>query len=91
MGAPAMCPIRVIELFPHEVDCYVCGNLCEFHDHLEMPIYEDEIVPDNWDNEWGGVPVCRECYEETRHRQALHPGECIPIIWKKEIRSLEEI
>lgn len=91
MGMQAMGLIRVIELFPHEIDCYVCGELCDPREHLAIPIYEDEIVPDNWDGEWGGVPVCRECYEDARRRQALHPGEHVPIIWKKEIRSMEEI
>ena len=83
--------IIIIDLSPHEIECYLCGCLCAGRQGIA--IYEDMSVPDNYDGEWGGVSVCEKCYLIMRGMQAERPGqiiartEVIRVLFKTENRS----
>lgn len=51
--------IEVIDLWPPWADC----TICEEPTPLKFGIarYEDVIVPDDYEGEWGGSPVCERC------------------------------
>lgn len=53
-------PVTIINLTPILADCWVCGDLSH---RMGIPVYEDLILPNHHDGEWGGVPACRECFE----------------------------
>lgn len=62
--------IKIIELYPHEVYCHLCGAFCYVVETYGLPIYEDEIVPDDYEGEWGGVPACKRKEEPSAERSA---------------------
>lgn len=72
-----MSAITVINLTPAGIDCHVCG--AEDAAGFGIPIYEDAIVPDDYEGEWGGVPVCRRCFYIVRGIQEQHAGKAIRI------------
>lgn len=51
------------------IECYVCE--CIWHQaqggSYGIPIWNGMIVANDWPGEWGGVPVCKPCYE--RHER----------------------
>lgn len=56
--------LRVIRLFPIECNCSICweltaGGLC-------LPMYEGEVLPDDYEGEWAGMTVCKKCYAAHR-------------------------
>ena len=57
-GVPS---ILVVELWPRESECVLCGAFlsgpCK-----GLPMYEGEVVPDDWPGEWAGFDVCDSCY-----------------------------
>lgn len=83
MTDPARAQFRVIHLNPPECDCCICGERCIVAQGV--PIYEDEIVPDDYQGEWGGQSVCRRCYYVVRGIQSEQPGR---IILKAQVRAL---
>ena len=68
-------PVLVINLWPFVTNCGICDvdTVGEF----SVPIYEDEIMPDDYDGEWGGMPVCPKCFYLTRGLQEQNPGKKI--------------
>lgn len=54
--------IEAIDLYPIQEYCWACGVFVIPLRH-GLPVYEDEILPNDWQGEWGGVPSCPECYE----------------------------
>lgn len=65
-------PIQIIDLWPRESECVLCGEHlwgCK----LGLPMYEGEVVPDDWPGEWAGFDVCAPCY--VKHR----PGTKKPL------------
>jgi hypothetical protein len=58
-------PIRIINLSPHESECILCGTLL-FDCKLGLPMYEGEVVPDDWPGEWAGFDVCAPCHAKHR-------------------------
>lgn len=55
----------VIELWPHEAECCVCGEtiFCfTCGPNYGLAMYEDEILPADWPGEWGGFPACHSCF-----------------------------
>ncbi len=61
-----------IYLWPHEAECYLCQAHIIIHPEIGghgIPIYEDTILADGDPGEWGGVPVCRPCFDLTRNLQ----------------------
>lgn len=63
----------IIDLSPIEFQCHICEEWQVVSRHepsYGIPIYEDEIVPDDYQGEWGGVSVCRPCFDTTRQMQA---------------------
>jgi hypothetical protein len=42
--------------------CVACGEPSSgFHG---LPIFNGDIVSNDWPGEWGGVPCCEACYEK---------------------------
>lgn len=75
-------PFIVIDLAPHETECYVCGcriPMPSAGPNYGIAVYEDQIVPDDHEGEWGGVPVCKECFGTVRELQALAKSLMIPL------------
>ena len=65
--------ILVIDLWPRESECILCGE------HLwcpckGLPMYEGEVVADDWMGEWAGFDVCDACYEKHRPGSSLKPA-----------------
>jgi len=56
--------IQVITLWPPETECVLCEKWCYLE--YSLPMYEGEIVPDDYEGQWGGMPVCKECFKEHR-------------------------
>lgn len=50
--------VQVIDLWPIIAECVVCGA-----DSLNtgIPMYEGDVLPNDWSGEWGGAPACRRC------------------------------
>jgi len=53
--------ITVIELWPATDNCCVCDE--EVLMRYGLAMYEDLLVPDGWQGEWGGFTACRRCYD----------------------------
>ena len=50
----------VIELWPIVEFCCICG---ETSHKSGIPVYEDLVLPNDWQGEWGGQPACDTCRE----------------------------
>lgn len=50
----------IINLNKHYVDCYVCSK--PTIPKYGIPMYEDIVLPNDWDGEWFGQTVCRRCF-----------------------------
>ena len=61
--------VCVINLTPCDAECWVCGGWIA---DLEfgIPIYEDRVLPNSWQGDWGGVPACERCFEAQQKLQA---------------------
>jgi hypothetical protein len=82
-------PITVIELQAFPVTCAVCD--LEFSQSRSGPNYgvaryEDEVVPDGYQGDWGGSAVCVACYWIERGMHAAEPEAFIPFSKIKEAR-----
>jgi hypothetical protein len=51
-------PVVVIELWPIVENCCICG---EPSYKSGIPMYEDLVLPNDWQGEWGGKPACELC------------------------------
>jgi hypothetical protein len=56
--------IRVIELWPHQANCVICGQVTDCTQGIAA--YEDWIVPDDYKGEWGGQHTCKDCFRIAR-------------------------
>lgn len=83
-------PIHIIDLTSYVLDCAIC------EEHHEIPAsapsygvarYEDVVVPDGYQGEWGGAAVCSRCYWIERGLHAAKPNEPIPF---SAIRAIAE-
>lgn len=55
-----MATVTIIELFPITEDCFICGDVSI---KKGIPMYEDIILHNDYDGEWGGRPACDRCFE----------------------------
>ena len=72
--------INVIDLQGYDIDCAVCGQGWSYSPrapHYGIPVYEDEILPDDDTGEWGGQPVCPRCYFIVRGMQDTIKGRLL--------------
>jgi hypothetical protein len=67
--------VLVIDLWAPQCECTLCGVVTS--DKYGIAIWEDTIVPDDYEGEWGGSPVCKRCYDAAAQVQARRPGEII--------------
>lgn len=82
--------IQIIDLHPSEADCYVCDATVLVRPrgpNFGLPIYEGDIVPDDYKGEWGGVTVCPTCYFLTRGVQSEQPGKLLPIYVVRRLKG----
>ena len=54
--------VKVIDLWPVETDCWACGKHL-IGNEFSIPIYEDLVLPNSWQGEWGGVEACPSCFD----------------------------
>ena len=71
--------IHVINLSPWVFDCAICDRHVEQTSGRSYGIarYEDEVVPDAYEGECGGAPVCNRCYWIERGMHAADPKSFI--------------
>jgi len=84
----------IIDLQPFEVDCRICEQTFAVPRHLPsygIPLYEDLIVPDDYQGEWGGAPVCKGCYDTVRTMQTSQPGTFVAVHQVRQRLSLQSI
>lgn len=62
--------IEVIELFPRESNCAICG-VDVVDCRLGVPMFEGCLVPNDWPHEWGGADACQECF--AKHERGELP------------------
>ena len=62
-GRPVVGPIS-LSLWPIECDCAICSKLTPMG--LSLPMYEGEVLPDDYQGEWAGMVVCSTCYAKHR-------------------------
>jgi len=67
--------VVVVELYPVTYECVICG--AETQGKHGLARYEDQVVPDDYEGEWGGAPACALCYVVAGGLQAAHPGRII--------------
>jgi hypothetical protein len=53
--------VHVIDLWPIESNCGACGTRLVNARH-GIPVYEDLVLPNDWQGEWGGNDACLPCY-----------------------------
>ena len=53
---------NVIQLDQHWTTCAVCG--CDTPLGYSIPMYEGKKVDTTKTDEWGGMPVCEECFNK---------------------------
>jgi hypothetical protein len=73
--------ILLISLTPYVFDCIICDEHVEQSSTAPsygVARYEDEVVPDFYQGEWGGSPVCDRCYWIERGMHAKEPTIFIP-------------
>lgn len=65
----AITPLDVIHLQSIPIECRVCQRPWSYSPEgpsFGVPMYEDEILPDDDPGEWGGMPTCPRCYFVVR-------------------------
>lgn len=69
--------VTEIELTLFSIECAICEREWSYsfrETKFGIPVYEDEILPDDDPGEWGGVSVCPLCYYLVRGLQSEHKG-----------------
>ncbi len=62
--------VVMINLSRAEADCRLCGKRGFLDSMPGLPMYEDEVLPDDYEGEWAGMPVCPGCYAKHRPTDA---------------------
>jgi len=52
--------VTVIRLWPPSAECVLCEE--ETDVGFGLACYEDYLVPDDYEGEWGGFDACQRCY-----------------------------
>jgi hypothetical protein len=53
--------VLVIDLDERWADCWRCGELTP--SRWGLPVWNGELVSNDWQGEWGGVPACEACFD----------------------------
>jgi hypothetical protein len=66
----------IIDLFPPMIRCSIAGK--DDFQKFGIPVDSEsaEIVDNDFEGDWGGIPVCEQCYVNlptTLKGRALHP------------------
>ena len=59
----------VIRLQQLPADCWVCGADATGY-RLGIPVFEDFILPNDYEGEWGGVAACPSCFKKQEQLTA---------------------
>jgi len=51
----------IINLSEPVSNCAICESIVPLR--YGIPMYEDMILPNDWEEEWAGQTVCRRCFE----------------------------
>ena len=51
--------VTVIDMGVPWADCCICG---EPSLQMGIPVFEDLVLPNDYEGEWGGRPACPECF-----------------------------
>lgn len=70
--------VLVIQMQRGDHYCCNCGLSCDQAQGL--PMYEGEIVPNDWAGEWCGANACRACFEAHERGEGVFsmPGPWRP-------------
>jgi hypothetical protein len=62
--------ITVIDLFPIETECGICGKPITLHwaGNYSLPMYEGKVVNPDIQKEWAGYPICTDCYRDNEYK-----------------------
>ena len=56
-------PVTVIR-FQSDGECTICGRpIVGRWGSYGVPMYEENVLPNDWPGEWGDFPACERCYE----------------------------
>lgn len=50
----------IIRLHEPQIECIVCGETDV--SRWGLAVYEGQIVPNDYQGEWGGAPCCEKCF-----------------------------
>lgn len=53
--------VVIIDMWEPTTECFVCS--VETYIDYGLAVYEDEILPNDWNGEWFGATVCPRCYD----------------------------
>lgn len=72
-----MSGITVIDMNIIPCQCGICD--VQWEEARSAPMfgvarYEDLIVPDNYQGEWGGMQVCKQCFDAERALHEINPN-----------------
>ncbi len=62
---------ELLELFSDRYNCFVCGAECG--GRFGLPVCSGDVLPNDWPGEWGGVVVCRSCFEANDNPSEPRP------------------
>jgi hypothetical protein len=67
--------VLVIDLSQEVGTCAICGD--ETDGRGGVPMYEDLVLPDDWQGEWGGFDACEACRDVQRLLTAPAPAAVV--------------
>ncbi len=87
-----MSAITIIDLSGYVFTCAVCER--EFENvrssrSFGIARYEDEVVPDGYQGEWGGAEVCERCYWIERGMHSAQPQAFITFSELRRVAKVE--
>ena len=68
-----MADVTIIDLWPIEVKCCICGAVVLGKFGIPVDSETAEIVANDFEGEWGCVPACKACHD--RHAEGEFVGE----------------
>ena len=57
-----MSNVTIIDLHPVQEYCWCCNEFVLPLRH-GVPAYEDLVLPNDWEGDWGGRPACQRCFD----------------------------
>ena len=84
-----MTDVLIIDLNPRWAECWLCGT--ETPCRWGLPVFNADLVSNDFTGEWGGVPACRECHDAHAAGQLETFDHCyLPVPPRPFVWTLEE-